>query len=190
MSCQTCTVSSLCEACKLVKHAISAEKVEQAWAEFEEKEDEENSEAGEVELAENLDSEADEDSDELDDNASESEDDQASSSGEEDEEESDEDSTEVSMTDPGSIVWECWGSRWYPAKVVLLAEVPEAIRNSLRRDTGRSAVVKFYGDDDYGRVDIKKIDQLGVSNLDLKRSRFPGVMLKYNMALADLKYRL
>ena len=96
----------------MVKHAISAEKVEQAWAEFEEKDDEEDSEAGVVELADNLDGEADEDSDELDDNASESEDDQASSSGEEDdEEESDEDSPEVSMTDPGSIVWECWGSR-------------------------------------------------------------------------------
>ena len=97
---------------------------------------------------------------------------------------------ELSLTDPGSIVWVCWRSKWYPAKVVLLAEVPESIRNSLRKDTGRTVVVRFYGDDDFGRVDVKKIDQLGCSNLDLRRSRFPGIILKYNLALADLKYRL
>ena len=67
-------------------------------------------------------------------------------------------SGEVGLTDPGSIVWVCWGSRWYPAKVILLADVPEGIRNSLSRDTGRSVVVRFYGDEDYGRVDAKKMD--------------------------------
>ena len=137
------------------------------------------------EVAENMDN--------LEDNASESEDDQASSSGDEEdgseENEVDEDDT-VKLTEPGSIVCVCWGSRWYPAKVVLLTEVPEGIRNSLRRATGRSAVVKFYGDDDYGRVDIKNLDQLGVSNIDPRRSRNPGIMLKYNLALADLKYRI
>ena len=95
----------------------------------------------------------------------------------------------IDLTDPGSIVWVCWGSRWYPAKVVLLAEVPESVRSSLRKDSVRSVVVKFYGDEDFGRVDIKKVEELGMTNLDLRRSRTPGVMLKYNLALADLKYR-
>ena len=160
---------------------VSAKKVEEAWAEFENVDDESDEEKSEEDC---------EDSDDLEDNASESEDDQASSSGEEEAVEDDEEVDELSVTDPGSIVWVCWGSKWYPAKVVLLAEVPESIRNSLRKDTGRSVVVRFYGDDDFGRVDVKKIDQLGYSNLDLRRSRFPGIMLKYNLALADLKYRL
>ena len=67
-----------------------------------------------------------------------------------------------------------------------MADVPEPIRSSLRRDSGKSVVVMFYGDEDYGRIDVKKIDQLGVTNLDLKRSRFPGIILKYNLALGDL----
>ena len=50
-------------------------------------------------------------------------------------------------------------------------------------------MVRFYGDDDHGRVDVRKLDHLGMTNLDLRRSRFPGIMLKYNLALADLKYR-
>ena len=56
--------------------------------------------------------------------------------------------------------------------MVLLAEIPEAIMNSLKKDTGRSVAVRFYGDDDYARVAVKKVDQLGVTNLDLRRSRF------------------
>ena len=86
-------------------------------------------------------------------------------------------------------MWVCWGSRWYPAKVVLLAEVPEPVRTSLKKDSGRSFVVKFFGDDDYSRVDIGKIEELGMTSTDLRRSRTPGLLFKYNLALADLKYR-
>ena len=190
LTCQVCTVSVLCDLCQKLDAAVPARKIEQALAELERSnEKDDDMEESEDDDVEDLQDEASE----IEDNASDSEDDQASSGGEEvsegqvsDEEVSD----EVGLTDPGSIVWVCWGSRWYPAKVILLADVPEGIRNSLRRDTGRSVVVRFYGDEDYGRVDAKKIDRLGVSNVDLRRSRFPGIMLKYNLALADLKYKV
>ena len=148
--------------------------------------DEENNEDDQNSEADESDDESGLDSDELEDNDSDSGDDLASDNtgGEEDSDEDSED--DVRVTDPGSIVWVCWGSRWYPAKVVLLADVPEPIRSSLRRDSGKSVVVMFYGDDDYGRIDVKKIDQLGATNLDLKRSRFPGIILKYNLASGDL----
>ena len=126
---------------------------------------------------------------ELEDNASESKDDLASDSSEHGEDSGDSEDEEVDLTDPGSVVWVCWGSQWYPAKFVLLAEVPECLKNSLRKASGRSVVVKFFGDEDFARVDIRKIDELGMTNLDLRRSRTPGVMLKYNMALADIKYK-
>ena len=186
LTCQACTVSVLCDMCRKQDAAVPLRKVEQALAEFE-RNDDENDDMEKLE-----DDDRDETS-EVEVNASNSEDDQASSGGEEISEGqvSDEEvSGEVGLTDPGSIVWVCWGSWWYPAKVILLADVPEGIRNSLRRDTGRSVVVRFYGDEDYGRVDAKKIDRLGVSNVDLRMSRFPGIMLKYNLALADLKYNV
>ena len=96
---------------------------------------------------------------------------------------------ETSLADPGSIVWVLWGRRWYPAQVVLMLDVPDSIRNSLRKDDGKSAVVKFYGENTFGRVDVKKIEELGHSNLDLKRSRFPGILEKYHLALYDLKHK-
>ena len=95
---------------------------------------------------------------------------------------------EASITDPGSVVWALWGRKRYPAKVVLAAELPDLVRASLRKDDGKSAVVMFYGDNDYSRVDKKKLTELGVSNMDLKWGRFPGIIEKYNLALADLKY--
>ena len=63
------------------------------------------------------------------------------------------------------------------------------MRRCLRKDTGRSVVVKFFGDKDCSRVDIGKMVELGMTRTDLRRSRSPGIMLKYNLALADLKYR-
>ena len=74
--------------------------------------------------------------------------------------------------------------------MVLLMDVPDSIKTSLRKDDGRSVVVKFYEENTYGRVDVKKIEELGQSILDLKRSRFPGILQKYHLALADLKYNV
>ena len=180
LTCQTCTVSSICISCQFSTPVITKEKVEAALVCLQQRREA---------LDEDV---SDEDSNseetEVEDNASETEDDLASddcidedrkgvASSEEDDD----------ITEPGSIVWVCWGSRWYPAKVVLLAEVPEPVRKSLRKDTGRSVVVKFFGDEDYSRVDIGKMEELGMTSTDLRRSRSPGIM--YNLALADLKYR-
>ena len=66
--------------------------------------------------------------------------------------------------------------------------MPAGIHGSLRKDDGKSMVVKFYGDNDFSRVDVRKVTVLGQSNLDLKWSRFAGVLEKYNLALADVKY--
>ena len=182
LTCQACTVSSICASCQLSTPVVTEGKVEEAWVRLQQRRnalDEEESE---------------EDSDgkdtEVEDNASETEDDLASDDGSDEDKngaagsEEDED-----ISEPGSIVWVCWGSRWYPAKVVLLAEVPEPVRRSLKKDTGRSVVVKFFGDNDYSMVDIGKIEELGMTSTDLRRSRTPGLLLKYNLALADLKYR-
>ena len=118
---------------------------------------------------------------------SDTEDDAGSDSGEEDEQSSSE-SDDASFTDPGSIVWVLWGGRRYPAKVILLSEVPEELRRSLRKEDGKSVIVRFYGDDDYARVDSKKISELGQSTSDLRWSRISGVLEKYNQALADVQY--
>ena len=173
---------SICISCQFSTPVLTKEKVEAALVCLQQRREA---------LDEDV---SDEDSNseetEVEDNASETEDDLASddcidedrkgvASSEEDDD----------ITEPGSIVWVCWGSRWYPAKVVLLAEVPEPVRRSLRKGTGRSVVVKFFGDEDYSRVDIGKMEELGMTSTDLRRSRSPGIMLKYNLALADLKYR-
>ena len=130
---------------------------------------------------------------EVEDDESGSEDDLGSDLGEEDsdmeESEDQESEVESSLTDPGSIVWVLWGRRWYPAQVVLMLDVPDLIRNSLRKDDGKSAVFKFYGENTFGRVDVKKIEELNHSNLDMKRSRFPGILEKYHLALYDLKHK-
>ena len=82
-----------------------------------------------------------------------------------------------------------WGRRRYPAKVILINDVPEGLRDSFRKDKGRTVIVQFYGDNDFSRVDVKKISELGQTSLDLKWSRFPGILEKYNLALVDLKYK-
>ena len=96
----------------------------------------------------------------------------------------------VNLTNPGTVVWVLWGRRWYPAKVVDLMDVPDSLRISIRRDDGKSSVVKFYEEETFARVDVKKIEELGNSNIDLKRSRFPGILQKYHLALSDLKYNI
>ena len=137
----------------------------------------------------NSDESEDESEAEIEDDESDSEDDLGSDIGDEetDMEESEE---EASLSDPGSIVWVLWGRRWYPARVVLLVDVPEFLRNSLRKDDGKSVLVRFYEENTYSRVDVKKIEELGQSNLDLKRCKFQGILEKYQLALADLKYKV
>ena len=78
---------------------------------------------------------------------------------------------------------------WYPAKVVLLSDVPPGVQAGLRKDDGKSVIVQFYGDLDYSRVGIKKLTELGQSNQDLRWSRFPDILEKCNLTLAGIKFR-
>ena len=82
----------------------------------------------------------------------------------------------VKLTDPGTVVD--------------LIGVPDSLGTSIRRDDGKSSVVKFYEEETFARVDVKKIEELGHSNIDLKRSRFPGILQKYHWDLSDLKYNI
>ena len=96
-----------------------------------------------------------------------------------------EEDNQQTHTSHGSVVWVLWGGRRYPAKVVSLAEVPETLKGKIRKDDGKSVVVKFYGDDDYSRVAVEKVMKLGQTDLDVKWSRLPGVLRKYELALED-----
>ena len=177
LSCHQCTVASKCSVCKKMDPSVSKEDVEAALKEQL------------ISLEDSgLDKEEDDEAETaFVDSDSGSEDDVWSDSGEEESEE-EEDDNEPDLSDPGSFVWVLWGGRRYPAKVVLMAEVPADLRKSLRKDDGKSVVVKFYGDDDFSRVDLRKVTVLGQTNLDLRWSRFSGVLEKYNVALADLRY--
>ena len=175
LSCLQCSVGKVCDSCKLLELTVSADEVKIALLQQRE--------------GSNSDESEDESEAEIEDDESDSEDDLGSDIGDEetDMEESEE---EASLSDPGSIVWVLWGRRWYPARVVLLVDVPEFLRNSLRKDDGKSVLVRFYEENTYSRVDVKKIEELGQSNLDLKRCKFQGILEKYQLALADLKYKV
>ena len=134
LSCHRCRVSSLCEECKKIDLTISAEDVEAATLETEEGENAEDDNEEDLEVE---------------DPESDSEDDAGSAGGESDSESEEVSDEEASITDPGSVVWALWGRKRYPAKVVLAAELPDLVRASLRKDDGKSAVVMFYGDNDY-----------------------------------------
>ena len=114
LSCHACTVSSLCDLCKDARLTVSAEEVEAAL-EYQMECMEEEEEAPEVDF-ENEDSESEDD-------------DGSEVVSSEESEDCDE---ELDFTDPGSIVWVLWGRRRYPAKVILLSDVPETFRNSFR----------------------------------------------------------
>ena len=124
----------MCEECKKLDLTISAEDVEAATHRTEE--------------SENVEDDNEEDL-EVEDPESDSEDDAGSGAGESDSKSEEESEEEVSITDPGSVVWALWGRKRYPAKVVLAAELPDLVRAPLRKDDGKSAVVMFYGDNDY-----------------------------------------
>ena len=60
-----------------------------------------------------------------------------------DDEDSSSGSDETSFT--GSLV--LWGGRRYPAKVALVTDVPDDVRKYLRKEDGKSIIVKAYGDE-------------------------------------------
>ena len=177
LSCHECLVSRLCGGCKIKDATVSAATVEKALKDATVDDDLEGS-VGESDEIGDLD---------VEDPESDSEDD-AGSECKSSEDSCSDDDDEVDISEPGNIVWVLWGRRRYPARVVLVAEVPDSVRPSLRKDDGKSVVVRFYGDNDYSRVDKKKLIELGQDSNDLKWSRFSNVLEKYHLALADLKY--
>ena len=172
LSCLECTVAAKCPSCCLAKLAVSSEEVEAAVVR-------------KCLLGDDSEEELEAHFEESD---AESEDDAASEAPEENSG-STSDEEENSLSDPCSVVWVLWGRRRYPAKVVHLPGLPPDVRAGLRRDYEKSAVVQFYGDLDFSRVAVNKVTELGQSNKDLRWSRFPGIMEKYNLALAHIRFK-
>ena len=61
------------------------------------------------------------------------------------------------VASPGKLVWVKWGRFRYPARVILLSEVPDNLQSCLRKASPSSVVVKFYGSGDFSRVETKKL---------------------------------
>ena len=110
--------------------------------------------------------------------------------GEEQQEEVEEEEGEQEdVSSPGRIVWVSWGRMRYPAKVVLLAEVPANLQSCLRKGGRNTVLVKFYGSGDYSRVEIRKISMLGLTATDLKlAARSAQISQDYDAAQYDLRY--
>ena len=93
------------------------------------------------------------------------------------------------VSSPGRIVWVSWGRMRYPAKVVLLAEVPANLQSCLRKGGRNTVLVKFYGSGDYSRIEIRKLSVLGLTATDLKlASRSAQISQDYDAAQYDLRY--
>ena len=155
LSCLDCTVAPKCAACLIGKLSVTREAVEAAveyqrdcLAEDSEDEIEAEFEESDAESGDDVASNANVEDDE--------------NSGGSDHEE------EQSWCDPGSVVWVLWGRRRYPAKVVLLPDLPTDIRANLRKDDGKSLIVQFFGDLDFSRVNLAKLTELGQTSQDLR----------------------
>ena len=118
LSCLQCSVSGKCAVCRVEKLSISKETVEAAVKE------------SQRDLLEDSDGEVEAECQESD---AESEDDDASDGPEDDVEvrsSSDSEGEEevMDLTDPGSVVWVLWVHRRYPAKKILLTDLPPDVR--------------------------------------------------------------
>ena len=181
LSCLKCTVALKCQECRVLTLTVSKGEVETALQvrATEEKEEDGDSEADFEETGSEDGAGSDLQEDE----------EQDVVHGERvDEEIFDEDVEDIQQnhTDHGSVVWVLWCGRRYPAKVVSLAELPETLMGKIRKDDGKSVIVRFYGDEDYSRVAVQKVSKLGQTELDEKWSRCPGVLRKYELALEDM----
>ena len=178
LSCLNCTVAELCLACKEESPTVTARALSQKFREAQEvvdtsaQSDESDSEASFDHGQESDGSVSDAGSND--------------SAAENTTSDFDEDSVEI-----GSVVWVKWGRRFYPARVVLAATVPEQQRSSLSGpgiDNSRLVFVKFYGEESYGRADRLALHPLGTTAQDLRWSRLTGMSERYMQALADQKY--
>ena len=90
---------------------------------------------------------------------------------------------------PGDIVWGKYGKNYYPAKIVSHGELPERLQKGLfRLRKPESAIVKWYGEDNFSWVKIKDIDELAENKCDSARASLnEDIHQKYQLALADLR---
>ena len=99
---------------------------------------------------------------------------------------------EVEQQDPedefevGDVVWALWQRRYYAAKIVSLADVPEQFHRQLRSASSDYLIVRYYADGMFNRVHRTKVDTLAENVVDKQRARFNPQA--YNEALADLVY--
>ena len=101
-------------------------------------------------------------------------------------EEPDEDDTNDVAFNRGQIVWAKYGRKSYPAKIVGKEDVSEKYQKQLFSvNSDGFIVVHWYGEN--SRIKVSKIQILGESREGLKLADQPDILLKYNMALADLR---
>ena len=86
----------------------------------------------------------------------------------------------------GDVVWVMWHRRFYAAKIVSLADVPEQFHRQLKTSSSDYLIVKFYADGLYTRTHKSKVDNLGENIVDKQRAKFN--LEAYHEALADLVY--
>ena len=103
-------------------------------------------------------------------------------------EEPDEDDTDDVAFNRGQIVWAKYGSKSYPAKIVGKEDVSEKYQKQLFSvNSDGFTVVHWHGENSYSRIKVSKIQILRESREDSKLADQPDILLKYNMALADLR---
>merc|ERR1712096_165453 len=101
------------------------------------------------------------------------------------EESEDSDSEEEEEGDiiEGSIVWAPFNRKKYPAKVVSLKEVPVELHRQLSTKNQDYVCIKYYGENNYSKVDKTKLVLLGEENIDLKYAK--SNPLAYHEAILD-----
>ena len=103
-------------------------------------------------------------------------------------EEPDEDDTDDVAFNHGQIVWAKYGRKSYPAKIVGKEDVSEKYQKQLFSvNSDGFTVVHWYGENSYSKIKVSKIQILRESREDSKLADQPDILLKYNMALADLR---
>lgn len=85
----------------------------------------------------------------------------------------------------GDIVWACYKSVWYPARIACTSEIPRALTNQVQ--TKGLIPVFWYGENKYSAISHLKIDTLSENRIDASRaSHSADMMMRYNLALGDL----
>ena len=125
MTCIKCTVSTMCEECAAATPDVSQRQAAAAITQQEEM----DARATELEEEQEGNEESDKEAEVVGGEDGDEEEDVASDAGmsQDDELEGEAEQEEEDISSPGSVVWVPWGRFRYPAKVVLLSEVPAGV---------------------------------------------------------------